>query len=121
MPNDHPAVTCTDCGATRSREPGPCPQCGSRHRSIHVGTAAAHARALPVTVKKVRSFIKRHPFWTATGVVAFLLDLAISLCAPALGPIVGTAATITLGIVGFIAGEKSTTLVREIESRPGSG
>lgn len=90
-------------------------------KGISVGIAEETDAALPVWIRNVREFPRRHPWWTAAGVAAFLIDLAISVLAPALGPVVGTAATIALGVVGFVAGEKSTILVREIEERAARG
>lgn len=115
-------ATCSDCGAPRSKEPGPCPDCGSRDRSLPLGPPVEFEFTVEsLTVRKVSEFVRRHPWWTAAGGAAFLLDLGIALFAPALGPLVGTAATITFGVISFVAGEKSTILVREIEKRPARG
>lgn len=141
MSGDGRGATCTDCGAARPLEPGPCPECGSRNRTVgvgratetetarpvgaakgvSVGTAEETEEARPVTVQKVREFVTRHPWWTATGVAAVALSAASCLLGSVVGPIVGVAASLVLGVVGFVAGEKGSTRVREIERRPGAG
>lgn len=114
-------ATCSDCGAARPLEPGPYPECVSRNRTVGVGRAEETDEAHPVTVQKVREFVTRHPWWTATGVSAVAFSAASCLLGSVVGPIVGVAASLVLGVVGFVAGEKGSTRVREIERRPGGG
>lgn len=97
-------ATCSDCGARRPLDPGPCPECGSRKRSVPLGTVALDLSVGSLTVTKVREWVETNwPLlftWAGLTAAGYLLAGWLGLLL--------AAATVPVGAGVF-------TKVREIE------
>lgn len=125
--DSEPKATCTDCGTIRPKEPGACPECGSRNRSIGVGAATAkgsalsagasksvptgraegEAEALPVgIVRKIRGsagrFVQEHPGWSAVALGAGVGGVLTGL----LGTVWGIIAGLFLSVLSWYASRR---------------
>lgn len=121
MSSQRREAVCTDCGAPRSKEAGPCPECESEAKTVLIsGTSPGGSDdSAEVTVwDRVRRYTERNPGWTVIAVIALLGSSASGYLGIAVGPIVGFVLSLVFGLVSWKASEESlTVVVRERERR----
>lgn len=106
---------CANCGKPRDpQDKTPCPSCGERKKNYVMKAEPGEYRMRGGGAGLVHAFVEIHPAWRAVGVVAFLVDVGISLSAPMLPPILGIPATIAVAYVGHLAGQRSEREVRRV-------